>query len=283
MPILEFGDIWVPGGSYCAEIAVRAVMAWPKDSEARKRYTATIMAQHLGELQKIAKSLPDPAEAPDWVETIAAVSEWEDHKTTEATVTRWFNENGGFLSVASSSSLSDYQKRMTEQTGAWFAAGLILALIYRMATHHTDLPGGASVNKAVFILERVHVPLVPRNSHDLRRAWATYKPVAHFCGALFDAFMASLATTKTQSAAAAEIQRKLREEFHEFLAVADAYQQFGLTYAPPRAKGQPILNPSEAWLLPEKKQWEPMPHTPAPLDARLLEAARAYRAPVAGA
>jgi hypothetical protein len=81
----------------------------------------------------------------------------------------------------------------------------------------------------------------------------------------------------------AELKRKLSEEFVSFLAVADAYQQFGLAYAPPRAKGRAILDPDKAWLLPEEKQWAPALLSPAPLSGALLEAARAYRAPVPGA
>jgi hypothetical protein len=282
MPVLELGDISAPGGSYRAQIAVRSVMAWPKDEVARKQYLATIMARHLGELQRSAQELPDPARAEDWFETVAAIDKWEAWQHAEATVSRWFDEGGGFTAVADAPRLTDYQDQMTGQASAWFAAGLILALIRRMATHHTDLPGGASVNKAVFILERVHAPMVPRNSHDLRRAWATYKPVAHFCAALFDFFMDATEVGDAASAISAEIERKLREEFPAFLALADAYQQFGVAYAPPRAKGQPILGPTEAWLLPDEKQWPPTPYVPAPFDTRLLDAARAYRAPIPG-
>jgi len=46
---------------------------------------------------------------------------------------------------------------------------------------------------------------------------------------------------------------------------------------------QPILDPAQAWLLPEEKQWAPTPYVPAPFDAQLLAAASAYRAPIPGA
>jgi len=283
MPVLELGDLSAPGGGYRAEIAVRSVMAWPNDEQARKQYLATTMARHLGELQRSAQDLPDPAQAEDWFEAIAAIEEWEAWQHAEATVSRWFDHGGGFMAVANAPRLQDYQDQMMGQVGAWFAAGLILALIRRMATHHSDLPGGASVNKAVFILERIHAPMVPRNSHDLRRAWAEYKPVAHFCASLFDTFMDAMEDCDTPAATGVEMERKLREEFPAFLALSDAYQQFGLTYVPRRAKGQPILDPAQAWLLPEEKQWAPTPYVPAPFDAQLLAAASAYRAPIPGA
>src|SRR5262245_29355338 len=100
MPALELGDISTPSGSYRAQIAVRSVMAWPKDGEARKQYLATIMARHLGELQQSAQKLPDPARAEDWFETLAAIEELETWQHAEATVSRWFDEGGGFAAVA---------------------------------------------------------------------------------------------------------------------------------------------------------------------------------------
>jgi hypothetical protein len=280
MPLLELGDISAPGGCYRAQIAVRSVMAWPKDVEARRRYLATVMARHLGELEHATKELPDPAQAQGWFDTIAAVEELESWHHAEITIGRWFREGGGFMAVADAPSLAEYQQQMMERVPAWFAAGLILAFVRRMATHHADLPGGASVNKAVFVIERAGLPMVPRNSKDLRRAWTTYKPVAHFCAALFDIFIECMAAGGAPDRVAAEMERRLNEEFPGFLATADAYQEFGLAYAPPRAKAQPILDKAKAWLLPDEKQWEPTPYVPAPFDARLLEIARAYRAPV---
>jgi hypothetical protein len=101
--------------------------------------------------------------------------------------------------------------------------------------------------------------------------------------ALFDLFMQTLNTGGSPEEISAEIERKLRHEFSEFLAVADGYQQFGLTYVLPRAKGTAVLDPNEAWLLPDEKQWAPTLYFPVPFDERLLAAARAYRAPIPAA
>jgi hypothetical protein len=280
MPLLELGDISAPGGWYRALIEVRSVMAWPKDAEARRRYLATVMAWHLGELEHAAKELPDPDQAQGWPDTIAAIRELENWHYAEKIFGRWFQEGGSFMTAASARSLAEYQREMQERVPAWFAAGLILALIRRMAMHHADLPGGASFNKAVFVLERAGLPIIPRNRNDLRRAWTTYKTVAHFCAALFDTFLECMEVGGGPDRIAAEMERRINEEFPGFLAMADAYQEFGLSYAPPQTKDRPILDKAEAWLLPGEKQWEPTPYVPAPLDARLLEIARAYRAPV---
>jgi hypothetical protein len=227
------------------------------------------MAHNLGLLSAAVKAMPDPAEAPDWFETLEAVEEVEAAVNTEAVITDWLDDAGGLLQVTTGPGLPGFEKEAGSKIGGWFAAGLILALIRRMATHHADLPGGASVNKAVFMLECVKAPMLPRNSHDLRRAWATFKPVAHLGAALFDAM--------------------IREEpcplhpgtcMRAFLADAEAYQQFGLQHVPARAKGAPFLDPGSTWLLPSPPQWPSTRYVPAPLDDRLLAAARQYRAPM---
>jgi hypothetical protein len=280
MPLLELGDISTPDGFYHSLVAVRSVMVWPRDADARRRYFAKVAAQHLGALEKLKMDLPDPAQAENWFETIADCEELENWHLAYVTVSRLFREAGGFIAVAESSPITEYQQQMMERVGPWFAAGMILALIRRMATHHSDIPGGPSVNKAMFVLEHAHFPMVPRNSRYLRMAWTNYKPVAHLCAALFDFFIECLEEGGSPIEIGAKMERKLNVEFPAFLATADAYQEFGLNYAPHRAKGQPLLDSAEAWLLPDEKQWAPTPYVPAPLDERLLELARRYRAPI---
>ncbi len=283
MPILDYGPILAPGGMYRAQLAVRAVMAWPDDIEARRQYLATVISMHLAELQQKSTDLPDPLTEKNWEETIAAIEEREDWLATVDQVGEWFAEAGGHASVAHAPGFQSFQKDMSSRLGHWFAAGLILALIRRMAKHHGDLPGGASVNKAVFILERVNLPMVPRNSHDLRKAWRTYKPVAHFCAALFDWFMIALNTGGTPEEIAAVLEEQLNDEFLMFLSEAEAYMEFGLSYRPPRAKAQTLLDPEDTWILPEHRPWMKSPMVPLPFDDLLMGVAKEYRAPIPGA
>ena len=283
MPILDYGPILAPGGMYRAQLAVRAVMAWPDDIGARRQYLATVMSVHLAELQQKSTDLPDPLTRKNREETIAAIEEQEDWLATVDQVGEWFAEAGGHASVAHAPGFQSFQKVMDSRVGHWFAAGLILALIRRMAKHHGDLAGGASVNKAVFILERVNLPMVPRNSHDLRKAWRTYKPVAHFCAALFDWFMIALNTGSTPEEIAAILEEQLNDEFLMFLSEAEAYMEFGLSYRPPRAKAQTLLDPEDTWILPKHRPWMKSPMVPAPFDDLLMRVAKEYRAPIPGA
>lgn len=280
MPVLALPDLNNPLGMYLAQLAVRAVMAWPTDKAARRQYVTAALAHHLGELEAAKDELPDFAEAADWFEAIAAVREHEEWHWAQDTLESWFRRSGGFAAVAAASSVTAYQELMTKQLGDQFAAGLVLALVRRMAIH-PNLPGGPSVNKAIFLLEQVRAPRVPRNEFQLRRAWATYKPVAHFCAALFDWFYETLDEADGPGDFAVRMEQRLLYGFDAFLALAEAYQNFGLSFRPARAKSWPLLDPLQTWVLPTERQWEPTPMVAAPLTDFLLSVLRNYRAPSA--
>jgi hypothetical protein len=192
----------------------------------------------------------------------------------------WFKRAGGFATVAAAPSVKTYTELMTEHARDQFGAGLILALVRRMALH-PDLPGGPSVNKAIFLLEQVPAPFIPRNAFGLRRAWATYKSVSHFCAVLFDWVRDAMGETDSQESLAVQIEERLTDAFDSFLAEAEAYQNFGLSFRPARSKSLPLLDPAETWVLPANRQWQPTPMVAAPLPDSLLSVLRKYRAPSA--
>lgn len=285
MPVPDYGDLLAPLGMYRAQLAVRSVMAWPDPAGEAKRqeYVATLMAMHLADLKAKRRTLPDPLAADRWEETILAVESHEALTNMQGQFEDWFHEAGSYASVSMATGFRTFQERFGARTRDWFAAGLILALVRRMAAHHGGLRGGASVNKAVFILERVKLPNVPSNRHDLRKAWQTYKPAAHFCAALFDWFMTAYEHNETPEQVSAALERELNENFLMFLSEAEAYLEFGLAYRAPRNKAQMLLNSAETWVLPEHRLWPRSPYKPAPLSGPLLEAALEYRAPIPSA
>jgi hypothetical protein len=107
MPTLEFGDLDDPRDDYRARCQIFAVMAWPTDEETQRRYIATVMAHNLGLLSAAVKATPDPAEAPDWFETLEAVEEVEAAVNTEAVITDWLDDAGGLLQVTTGPALPD--------------------------------------------------------------------------------------------------------------------------------------------------------------------------------
>ena len=285
MPVLDYGHLSAPGGTTLAQYAVRAVMAWPdpKDEERRREYLATLVSMHLARLAEAQETLPDPLAAKGWEETILAIEQHEAWMASHDEIGQWFEKAGGHATVGAAPGWSFFEQGMRKRVSGWFAAGLILALVRRMATHHADLRGGASVNKAVHILDRMKPPMIPHNTNALRKAWATYKPVAHFCAALFDWFIIAGEHNGSPDKVAAALERELNENFMMFLAEAEAYLEFGLAHQPLRANGQTLLNPEETWVLPQYRPWPESPFEPMPLSGAMLEAVLDYRAPTPGA
>jgi hypothetical protein len=283
MPVLDYGPILAPGGVYRAQIAVRAVMGWPDpaDRQARRQYVATLMSVHIAALKAKANQLPDPRTADGWEATIESIEQHESFLASLDLLEDWFEEAGGHGSVSMAPGFGSFQREFENRIGDWFAAGLILALVRRMAAHHAELPGGASVNKAVFILENIRPPHLPRNSRDLRKAWRAYKPVAHFCAALFDWFLVAATEGRNPSDVANAIEEALNADFLMFLAEAESYLEFGLAFRPQRGSPQTLMCAEQTWTLPDHRPWSRSLNEPAPLTGKMLDLAKAYRAPIA--
>lgn len=285
MPVPDYGNLLAPMGMYRAQIAVRSVMAWPDpaDEAARQEYVSTLMSRHLADLKAKRHTLPDPRAAQGWEETILAVESHEALTHAQELFEAWFDAVGGHASVSMARGFRAFQSDFQARVGEWFAAGLILALIRRMAAHHGDLRGGASVNKAVFILENAKQLYVTSKRTELYNAWKMYKGVAHFGAALYDWFIIACEHNETPEEVAAAFQGELDGNFPMFLSEAEAYLKFGLTHRLPHAKAQKLLDPAETWVLPQQRLWPSSPYQPAPLSGPQLQAALEYRAPILGA
>lgn len=273
MPRVNFGDLTAPGATYRALVIVSALLRWPNDAPARDEFLATVMAQNLATLKRSASDLPDPAKASDWVETIKALEEIEAWHHTKFLMGNWFEESGSYGAVAAAPGLAAFDAQCARDRKRWFSAGATLGLLRRLAMHHANLRGGASVNKAIYIITRLQPPFALHNDRDLRAAWSSCKTVLHFCAALFDTFMIACEAGGTPDVIGAEVDRMLREEFLEFLALADSYQEFALTYSSARAKSAPILL-EDAWLLPSRKQWPRTVREWVPLPQEALDIAK---------
>lgn len=282
MPVLDYGDLLAPNGQRRAQSAVRAVMAWPDpaDEASRREYDATVTSLYLADLKNKSGSLANPL-AAEGREGTASVDQWhEELKAVQDQIEGWFDEAGGYASVSMAPGFRAFQDDFKKRLPGFFAAGAVLGMVRRMATHHANLPGGASVKKAIFILERTKFSLVPQNERDLRKAWAKYRPVAHFCAVLLDWFIAAARQSKTPKEISTVVQELMDEHFLLFLSEAEAYLEFGLAHRQQRTRAQTLLDPAETWVLPEYRPWAKSSSTPAPLSDFQLEAAREYRAPI---
>ena len=68
-----------------------------------------------------------------------------------------------------------------------------------------------------------------------------------------------------------------------FFSEAEAYLDFGLSFRPLSIKGATLLDPDEVWHMPEGFYWPVSEGEPEPLTDFLLNVAKTYRAPIAGA
>lgn len=275
MPVLELGDIREPNGRYWAWITVQSVMAWPSDKKERDAFLVSHAANVLGPLpQWFNQNIPRPIEAG-----AAQRNEWKiASQVIKKEATLKFDQAGGFTAAAFSPGLISQNRHMENISRDWFSTGLVLKLVWSMDQHHSSLRGGASVKKALYILDNINLPMTSSNAKYLSRAWSKYRPVAHLCAALYDIFSIAADGGKQPDVISAEVRRMLLEDFDVFLAFADAYQNFGLSYRPQHTKSQTILDSGQTWLLPKIKQWAPYPHGQSPLDAGLLKIASNYMA-----
>ncbi len=283
MPVLEFGDVCVDSERYRAQLLVKAVTTWPADEVSRNGFLASVSAYHLGDLKQLISDLPDLDKMTDEQKAVDVMIDRDDFRFAEDIFNSWFEANGGHHALISAPSLLDYVKEMTDAVPDQFGAGLILNVIRQMATYPDGIQGGASVNKAVYIVENIGKGLpVPQNSHDLRRAWSTYKPVAHFCAAKFETYMLygkgencdPLESCPLESVSL--VDRGLTR-FLDFLNRVEKYYNFATTFIPTRSK-EPLIDPDTAWQLPKEKLW-PVSFAPPPFDHKIIELAKKYRAP----
>jgi hypothetical protein len=264
MPLVKLEPLVDRLSKYHAHLVIRSIMMWPDDEERRREFVASGLAVNLHSLERLDRFIAAAASTSNSESQQRAIS-------LVANYWRRFSEAGGFNAVARAPGSDYFESEWKNRLGHWFTAGLILKMIRQMAIHHTDLPGGPSVNKAVYVLEHVPYPRVPRNSHDIRAAWSTYKSVAHFCAAYFELYLPLIAQ-------GADIQ--YRKLVPVFLSEAAAYQDFGISFIPPRSTGKPILDPAITWTLPDDRPWFYPTKPPPPFDETVMAAVKGYRAPV---
>lgn len=245
-------------------LKLQAVMTFPAlDSDAERR---SLLVSAIGEaIATTCEIKPaDDAEAHDLAYTRTVLM--DD-----------LNELGGVPALARSWPYN--QHPVDRDFRSWFAAGAVLGLVWRMHAHH-NLPGGASVRKALHILEENPRPMMPGNIKDLRAAFQQWRPVAHICGAFTDEWFRGLAAAKTDdwNEAATAAGQHVANHLERLVAAAEAYYDFGRSFVPQRAKPpEPILSEVAWHLTCDRTYHEPI--APAPLTEADLNAARGYRAP----
>jgi hypothetical protein len=147
------------------------------------------------------------------------------------------------------------------------AAGAVLRIIRSIATHHPKVRrGGASVNKAAYLLEKIvkgryyGKGRIIKNADDTRKkAWEKYKSVAHLAAAflVFEDYGTAPDMLNI-------------EGIRLFLSIASDFQKFGMSFRP-HARRTPLFDYNEIWSVPESLCLPDLPTT-VPVAPPLPEA-----------
>ena len=97
-------------------------------------------------------------------------------------------------------------------------AGALLTMLYRL-TLHPELRNRASINMAAHVLEMAppFPDIMAANRKDIFAAWARYKPVAHFCGALLNLHISAMQADEAEEEPSEFVLSYLFDRTQEFL------------------------------------------------------------------
>jgi hypothetical protein len=251
MPLLDVGErLNTPAARIDLAADLIGAMAHPKDKTGRRRRRSAL------------------------AETLLGMSDRDDELEARLQVKDWFRRAGSFTTASESDPYSKQQTAMLQQIPKMLTVGLALDLVWAMDVHHLGLPGGASLNKALAILQH---PICgfPTSERGLRTAWSRYKPVVHLCAAFRFAFEEA-----RRKGAPDELDERMKCAYHEgleeTLSIAATYQRFGAGFMP-QGQRRPLLDPEEIWLLRGIEAHESF--VPEPLAPEVLAVAEAYEAP----
>lgn len=270
MPELDLGpldrlELSNPAPSFDLALAAHRLatyMAWPREENRRREYLATLGAQTLQAFQNFETS-PAVDVPPEGF-----------HEAKTQTFHEVFLRHGGYGAVSEAPGMPQLAKLMRESLRRGYVAGTVLRLIMTVREHHSDVGGGASLNKAIYLIERQSEGLQRKNRKDLIAAWSALKPVAHLCAAFIYLSERAFHTDGT-----IPYSYFFGEGIGRLLAIAREFQEFATTF---KAHGQkqPILEPSEIFTVPRALKLPAAVIDLNPLSPEQLAALRDYRAPV---
>ena len=222
VPILDAGHrLANPHGRTDLAREVIGVMFHPADAQARKRRQAALATSLLG--MKDGKT-----DEPDALDQARA----------------WFKGAGGFKTESLADPYHKQQKAALARVPHLLATGTVLHLVWAMDTHHRQLlAGGASLNKAIVVCCASGWAQMAERS--VWKAWARYKPVAHFCAALA---LVVHGAREDPLGLDERVKTAFVEDLHSTLSLAAAYQEFALAFRS-RATEGPLLSTKSIWEL----------------------------------
>ncbi len=258
-----------------------AYLLWPTDEKQRADFSACKSVLNVDStLENEDLERPLTALYPDVPADVLA----EAWRSSKAEARRHFFGILGEEGIVAQASLSGGLPLMLDQAnakrGGWMAAGAILITVRALHLHHREEIGGASVGRAVDLLERHQrarvkdlgkeaAGKISRVDRELQRAWSEFKPVAHVAAAILTIYEA---TGKEQPS----LWVLLRSHLWDVVATSRDFQTFAVGFQEKRSRST-LLDPAATYSIPDdigKGRGTVFP--PPPLGEHLLHLAQKY-------
>ena len=288
MPEIVLGDLSKASEVRQAYAKILATMAWPADEPARRKFLVAIAGDLVGQWEnlfdEVATLMAAPIELTEEDLSSSSTEEWSYVESNETVQEAWetdsalFNEQGGLIELADAPGISHQFDDLQRRTKHMLTAGFLLFLIRNM-TAHDDLKGGASINKAAWIVEKLKPPGAHRNVRDILKCWSQFKPVAHWCAALFEYFNESVDAHRSGKTDFPDVEERILDDIGRFLGIAEVYEDFAATHVPLHTVGATLCDRRLQWRVPRPRTWPKVDWPPQRLSPPVLTIAREYNAP----
>ena len=263
MPEMELSlnsveEIWVQ---------LLAYMGWPDDGALRQAHVAACAARGIAAIDECMGRLGPTVGASTRAFADSLRNSW--HRT--------FTAFGGFPSIEPL--LSDDEPPHRFPVAELNSTADVLIIVRAIATHHPELQGGGSINKAASLVVgskgRYHELT---NETQIERAWRKYRKVSHLAAA-----MRRIVDTRPERCVDFDERAGLDVELDVnelvlFMITAKDFEEFGTSFHP-HGRKSPLLDQNTIWSFPERLNI-PKSHIPlaAPLHENDLAVLRQYRA-----
>jgi hypothetical protein len=259
---LDLGDLGRPAALSpeigLAGCRLATYLAWPENEARRQQYLSTWTVAKIDKLQKaLAADQGKDAVTPG----IPAGPEAGQPPAFHETLLHELQLHGGFGVLVNAPGLDDMTDEINRNMRGVWAAGLVLFLMRSIDHHHRDdARGGASVLKAIDLIEE----FLLFNRTDVFEHWRANEAVRHI-GAAMIAHIDRIRITESedpQLTGTYDLGRLLFDELGITLAYASQFAEFGANF---RAHGQkfPVLDRSKIWTIPPQLRLPDIPsHIP---------------------
>lgn len=249
-------------GSYpiMASIKLISIMSWPDDASKRNQFISSFTSGVLHELSvdSVVKKTGLSEEGAEYAKDLIENFKFEISD-------KFFIPNGGYGAVRSAPAWDALKFSIDTMMPKWRVVGRIVQYLFSIEKIG-GVRGGASLNKAVYIIENTHLMGVKKRT-EIMSAWKKYKSVSHIFAAMLhfeeigeEIFFGSL---------------------HWMLSLARLYAIFLMEHVPHGMK-KPILDADGIWLIPS---WISLPPfqaiPPLALSDDQISVLKRYRAPQA--